>query len=62
VPMLVRPRVWTLHVIGVLLGAGAVFGVAPAQAQERYAATVTSVVDGDILDAQVAGGPGSRFS
>jgi hypothetical protein len=56
-PMLVRARVWTLLVVGGLLGAGAVFGVAPARAQERYAATVTSVVDGDTLNAQVAGGP-----
>jgi endonuclease YncB( thermonuclease family) len=31
--------------------------VAPAQAQERFPATVTSVVDGDTVDAQVAGGP-----
>ena len=54
--MLVRARVWTLLVIGVLLGGGGVFEVAPARAQERYAATVTSVVDGDTLDAQVAGG------
>jgi endonuclease YncB( thermonuclease family) len=30
--------------------------VAPAQAQERYPATVTAVVDGDTLTAQVAGG------
>jgi endonuclease YncB( thermonuclease family) len=55
--MQVRARVWPLLVMGVLLGAGAVFGVAPARAQERYAATVTSVVDGDTLNAQVAGGP-----
>jgi endonuclease YncB( thermonuclease family) len=55
--MLVRARVWKLHVIGVLLGAGAVFGVAPARAQERYAATVSPVVDGDTVNVQVAGGP-----
>jgi hypothetical protein len=55
--MLVRARVWTLLVIGVLLGAGAVFGVAPALAQERHAATVSSIVDGDTLNTQVAGGP-----
>jgi endonuclease YncB( thermonuclease family) len=46
-----------LPVIGVLLAAGAIFQVARAQAQERHAATVTSVVDGDTLNAQVAGGP-----
>jgi endonuclease YncB( thermonuclease family) len=46
-----------LLIMGVLLGAGAAFGVAPARAQERYAASVTSVVDGDTLNAQVAGGP-----
>jgi endonuclease YncB( thermonuclease family) len=55
--MLVRARVWTLLVIGILLGAGAVFGVGPARAQQRFAATVASVVDGDTLNAQVAGGP-----
>ena len=55
--MLVRARVWMLLVAGVLLGAGAVFGAAPARAQERHAATVSSVVDGDTLNAQVAGGP-----
>jgi endonuclease YncB( thermonuclease family) len=55
--MLVQARVWTPLVIGVLVGAGAFSGVAPARAQERYAATVTSVVDGDTLNAQVAGGP-----
>jgi endonuclease YncB( thermonuclease family) len=55
--MLVRARVWTLLAIGVLLSAVALFGVAPGRAQERDAATVTSVVDGDTLNAQVAGGP-----
>jgi endonuclease YncB( thermonuclease family) len=55
--MLGRTRVWTLLVIGVLPGAGALLGVAAAQAQERYAATVTSVVDGDTLNAQMAEGP-----
>jgi endonuclease YncB( thermonuclease family) len=55
--MLVRGRVWTLLVIGALLGAGVLFQGAPAQGQERHAATVTSVVDGDTLNAQVAGGP-----
>jgi endonuclease YncB( thermonuclease family) len=33
-----------------------VFGVSPAQAQERYAATVTAVADGDTVNARVAGG------
>lgn len=32
-------------------------GAAPAAAQERYAATVTQVVDGDTVDAQLTGGP-----
>jgi endonuclease YncB( thermonuclease family) len=54
--MLGRNRVWTLLAVCVLLGAGAVLRVAPAQAQERYAATVTSVVAGGTLKAQVAGG------
>jgi endonuclease YncB( thermonuclease family) len=55
--MLVQARAWTLLVIGVLVGAGAVSGVAPARAQERYAATVTSVAGGNSLTAQVDGGP-----
>jgi endonuclease YncB( thermonuclease family) len=56
VPILVRARLWTLLVIGILPGAGAAFGVSPAQAQERYAATVTSDVAARTLNAQVAGG------
>jgi endonuclease YncB( thermonuclease family) len=55
--MLGRGRVWTLLIMTALLGAGVLFHDAPAQAQERHAATVTSVVDGDTLNAQVAGGP-----
>ena len=40
--------------MGVVVAAGM---AAPARAQERVAATVTSVVDGDTVRAQLAGGP-----
>jgi endonuclease YncB( thermonuclease family) len=40
--------------MGVVVTAGV---AAPARAQERLAATVTSVVDGDTVRAQLAGGP-----
>lgn len=55
--MLVSGRVCRLLVMAVLSGVGTVGLVAPAEAQDSYPATVTSVVDGDTVDAQVAGGP-----
>lgn len=43
-----------------LLAALACTAAPPAAAQERYPATVSHVVDGDTLDAQVSGGPALR--
>ena len=55
--MLVGCRVRLLFCVGVMSGVGAL-GLAPSvQAQERFPATVTSVVDGDTVNAQVVGGP-----
>jgi hypothetical protein len=58
--MLVRGRVRTLLAIAVVLGAGTVLRVAPARAQERYAVTVTSVLDGDTLMLRSLAGMCSR--
>jgi hypothetical protein len=49
-----------LAAVCVVVACGMAGVVAPAQAQERFPATVTSVVDGDTVDAQVSGGPALR--
>jgi hypothetical protein len=46
--------------MAVVVAGGMAGVVAPAQAQDRFSATVTAVVDGDAVDAQVAGGPALR--
>jgi micrococcal nuclease len=53
-------RFSVLVAMGVVVAGGMAGVVPPAQAQARFPATVTSVVDGDTVDAQVEGGPALR--
>lgn len=55
--MLFGDRAWSMLIIGVLATAATLVLSELAAAQSRYAATVTAVVDGDTLNAQVRGGP-----
>jgi endonuclease YncB( thermonuclease family) len=58
--MSIGARLSVLVAMCVVVAGGMAGVVAPAQAQERFAATVTSVIDGDTVEAQVAGGPALR--
>jgi micrococcal nuclease len=58
--MFAGARSSVLVAICVVVAGGMAGVVAPAAAQDRFPATVTSVVDGDTVDAQVAGGPALR--
>ena len=58
--MFVGARLSVLVGMCVVVAGGLAGLVAPARAQERFPAAVTSVVDGDTVDAQVSGGPALR--